>query len=55
MTTFTTHTIESAPEESKPFLQGAKEAFGFVPNLLGTMAEAPSLLEGYLALVLWLT
>jgi uncharacterized peroxidase-related enzyme len=50
MTTFTTYTIESAPEKSKTFLQGAKEAFGFVPNLLGTMAEAPSLLEGYMAL-----
>ena len=50
MTTFTTHTIDSAPEESKSFLKSAKEAFGFIPNLLGTMAEAPSLLEGYMAL-----
>ena len=50
MTTFTTHTIESAPESSKPFLQGAKNAYSFVPNLLGTMAEAPALLEGYMAL-----
>lgn len=50
MTSFTTHTIESAPEASKPFLQGAKNAYGFVPNLLATMAEAPALLEGYMAL-----
>lgn len=50
MNTFTTHTIESAPEESKTLLQGAKDAFGFVPNLLGTMAEAPALLESYLAI-----
>ncbi len=50
MTNFTTHTIESAPEASKPFLQGAQSAFQFVPNLLATMAEAPSLLEGYMSL-----
>ncbi len=50
MTTFTTHTIESAPEESKLVLQGAKHVFTFVPNLLANMAEAPVLLQGYMAL-----
>ncbi|GAB5471075.1 MAG: carboxymuconolactone decarboxylase family protein [Rhodospirillales bacterium] len=50
MTDFTTHTIESAPEASKPYLEGAKQAYSFVPNLLGTMASAPALLEGYMTL-----
>ena len=50
MTDFATHTIDSAPDASKPFLQGAKNAYSFVPNLLGTMATAPSLLEGYMTL-----
>ncbi len=50
MSSFTTHTIESAPEASKQYLQGAKNAYSFVPNLLGTMAEAPALLEGYMVL-----
>ena len=50
MTDFATHTIDSAPDASKPFLQGAKQAYSFVPNLLGTMATAPSLLEGYMTL-----
>jgi len=50
MTTFTTHTIESAPEASKPLLESAKNAYSFVPNLLATMGEAPALLEGYMAL-----
>ena len=50
MTSFTTHTIESAPEASKKYLQGAKNAYNFVPNLLGTMAEAPALLQGYMSL-----
>lgn len=50
MTDFKTHTIETAPDASKPLLQGAKNAYSFVPNLLGTMAEAPALLEGYMTL-----
>jgi len=50
MTNFTTYKIDNASEDSKPFLTGAKEAYGFVPNLLGNMAESPALLEGYLTL-----
>lgn len=50
MTAFTTHTIDSAPEGSKEILQDALDTYGIVPNLLGTMAEAPALLEGYMTL-----
>lgn len=50
MTSFTTHTIETAPEGAQPFLYAAKRAYGFIPNLLGTMAEAPAILEGYMTL-----
>ncbi len=50
MSKFTTHTIDSAPEAAKPFLQGAKDTYSFVPNLLGKMAESPVLLEGYMTL-----
>jgi len=50
MTQFETHTIETASDEAKPLLQGAQAAFSFIPNLLGTMAEAPAMLEGYMAL-----
>lgn len=50
MTEFTTHTIDTAPEASKPFMNAAKNAYSFVPNLLGTMASAPALLEGYMTL-----
>lgn len=50
MTDFSTHTSATAPEASKPLLDGAQQAYGFVPNLLGTMAEAPALLEGYMTL-----
>ena len=50
MTEFHTHTIESAPEASRPMLEGAKKAYGAVPNLLGVMAEAPALLEAYITI-----
>ncbi|PTN13214.1 carboxymuconolactone decarboxylase family protein [Nitrosomonas aestuarii] len=50
MTDFTFHTEDSAPEASKPFLTAAKRAYRFIPNLQAGMAEAPALLEGYMAL-----
>lgn len=50
MTGFITHTIDTAPEAAKPILQGALKGYGFVPNLYGTMAEAPTILEGYITL-----
>lgn len=50
MSSFTSHTIESAPAGSKPILEQAKRAMGFVPNLFAAMAEAPAILEGYTAL-----
>jgi alkylhydroperoxidase family enzyme len=47
--TFMVHTIESAPEKSRPTLQGMKQKFGFLPNIMGTMAENPILLNGFAA------
>ncbi|MDP1569287.1 MAG: carboxymuconolactone decarboxylase family protein [Vicinamibacterales bacterium] len=42
-------TAATAPDASKPILEGAARAFGFVPNLLGNMAHAPALLQAYTA------
>jgi len=39
---------KNAVEESIPFLQDAKEAFGLIPNVEGVMALAPSLLASYM-------
>lgn len=50
MTTFTTHTIETAPAAAKPVLQSSLKGYGFVPNLYAAMAEAPAILEGYTTL-----
>lgn len=47
MSEFTLHTLETAPNESKPLLENSKKAFGMIPNLHAVMAEAPALLEGY--------
>jgi uncharacterized peroxidase-related enzyme len=50
MTQFKIHSIESAPESSRPFLEQLKEQLGFVPNLAATMAESPRMLEGFTSL-----
>ena len=50
MTEFALHTVETAPEASKPFLAKSKRAYGMIANLHAGMAEAPALLEGYQAL-----
>lgn len=39
----------SAPGKAGEALAQARKSIGFVPNLLGTMAHAPSLLRAYLA------
>lgn len=50
MTQFTRHTTETAPAASKPLIERAQKAYGFLPNLLATMAESPAMLEGYMTL-----
>jgi len=47
MHSYRIHTVESAPEKSRPALQGLKQAIGIVPNLAATMAESPVLLSGF--------
>lgn len=47
---FTVHSIDSAPEGAKDVLRTVRQEYGFVPNLLGVMAEAPSAPEAYLEL-----
>jgi uncharacterized peroxidase-related enzyme len=50
MTSFTVHTIESAPEASQAALQATQKAWGFVPTLHGTLAESPVALSAYTAM-----
>ncbi len=51
MTTFPVHSIETAPEASKPTLDAAQKRFGFVPNLFRVMAEAPAAGKAYMAVM----
>lgn len=48
MADFKVHTKDSAPDP-KP-LEMAEEAFGFAPNLIGVLAEAPVAAKAYLQL-----
>ena len=50
MTHFTVHTPASAPERSRPILESAQRANGFLPNLLAVLSESPTALEAYTTL-----
>ncbi len=47
MSTFQIHTIETAPEAAKEALQAVQKNNGFIPNLIGVLANAPTALETY--------
>lgn len=47
MTTLKVHNIESAPQESKPLLEGSVKSFGMLPGLHGVLAESPQILKAY--------
>lgn len=47
MADFKRHTIESAPEASKPLLEDSKKSYGMIPNLHAVLAESPETLKAY--------
>jgi uncharacterized peroxidase-related enzyme len=49
MSIFNVHSKETAPAKSAKLLSNAEKAFGFIPNLLGVLAESPAALKGYLS------
>lgn len=50
MTRFQQYTPQNAPPASRPILEQVEKTFGFIPNLMATLAESPQALEGYLTL-----
>jgi AhpD family alkylhydroperoxidase len=48
MSTYQIHGIDTAPDSSKPLLQGLQKNLGLIPNLAAAMAESPELLKGFL-------
>ncbi len=51
MTTFPVHSSETAPEDSRPVLAAAQKKFGFVPNLIRVLAEAPAAVKAYMTVM----
>jgi len=47
MINFTSHTVDTAPAESKPILEGAIKQMGDIPQLFSVMSESPELLNAY--------
>jgi alkylhydroperoxidase family enzyme len=50
MSRYPVHTIESAPEQSKPVLRQLQQAFGVIPNVAAAMATSPALINGFIGL-----
>ncbi|MBK8018629.1 MAG: carboxymuconolactone decarboxylase family protein [Betaproteobacteria bacterium] len=51
MTSFTFPTVDSAPVEARPYLEGPQKHLGFVPNLLLGLSNSPATLASYAELV----
>lgn len=47
MARLTVNTVESAPEQAKERIAMVQKANGFIPNLIGTLANSPQALEMY--------
>ena len=50
MSAFPVNSLESAPEKSKPALQTLQAAFGFIPNIVGTMSSSHVLVNSLVGL-----
>lgn len=50
LSTYPIHTLVSAPEASRPSLEALQSNFGFVPNVVGTMATSSVLIASLVAL-----
>ncbi|MGZ5198543.1 MAG: carboxymuconolactone decarboxylase family protein [Telluria sp.] len=48
MTRLTLHTKDTAPEASRPFVEKAIANNGFLPNLIGVLANSPQALQTYM-------
>ena len=50
MMTFTPHTLETVAPDGRELLEQVKKNYGFIPNLVGNMVEAPATAKAYSAL-----
>ena len=49
MPDFPVFSLDTAPSASKALLEQTKANFGFIPNLIGVMAQSPAVTEAYLS------
>ncbi|WP_410471735.1 carboxymuconolactone decarboxylase family protein [Faucicola mancuniensis] len=47
MARLTVNTVETAPEKAKERIEAVQKANGFIPNLIGVLANSPQALEMY--------
>ncbi len=47
MSRLTIHSVDTAPEAARERVEAAQQANGFLPNLIGVLANAPTALETY--------
>lgn len=47
MARLTIHSVQSAPDASRTRVENALKTNGFLPNLIGVLANAPAALETY--------
>lgn len=47
MTRLAVQTLETAPAEARPRMEAVQKANGFIPNLIGVLANSPRALEMY--------
>ena len=50
MSAFPMHSLQSAPEKSKPGLQSLQAAFGFIPNIAASIANSAVLIDSLVGL-----
>ena len=50
MQAFPLHTVQSAPEQSKPSLEALQRAFGMIPNVARAMSTSPVLIGSLVGL-----
>ena len=50
MSNFTIHTVDTAPEASRPILEAVQQGLGTIPNLFGVFASSPAILKAYTSL-----
>lgn len=49
-TDYPIQTLETVSDDMKPLLEGVQKKFGKIPNIVGTMANAPVTLQNYMML-----